>query len=350
MVKLLVDIYKTNDLYSGLGQYSLNFADELMKYCPSTLEPGFLFPSGFPFPKDPGAEWIRAAFWQRYIPRLSPKPIIWHSLHQFPSHLPHPQSKFILTVHDLNFLTEKSPAKAAKYLKILQRNADRATAVTVISDYTSKIFKEHVETGNKEVITINDGVKLEPRPDATMPHWLPEKPFFFSLSVFKEKKNFHSLIPLMDHFPDHLLVLGGNNQTEYGDSIREMIRDSAVSENIILAGTLDEDEKYWLYKHCKAFLFPSLAEGFGLPVIEAMLAGKQVFLSRMACLPETGGVLAFYWDNFDAREMAAVLRNGLELREKEPGACSDEIRDYASRYNWENCIMKFLELYQTILS
>lgn len=296
-----------------------------------------------------GAEWTRAAFWQRILPVLSPKADIWHSLHQFPSHLPHPQSKVILTVHDLNFLTEKEPSKAAKYQRKLQKNVDRATAITVISDYTGRVLKDHIDTGNKKLLTIHDGVMLEPRPDAKMPRWLQNKPFFFSISVFKEKKNFHSLIPLMERFPDHILVIGGNNQTAYGDRMRELIRDSEVSENIILPGILDEDEKYWLFKHCKAFLFPSLAEGFGLPVVEAMLAGKQVFLSREASLPEIGGVMAFYWNSFDADDMAAVLRCGLDMREQEPGLYSDEIMAYASRFNWENCISKFLNLYQSIL-
>ena len=348
-MKLLVDIYKTNNIYSGLGQYSLNFANELMKYCPKGIEPSFLIPPGFPFPRDPGAGWIRTALWQRLMPVLSPKADIWHSLHQFPSHLPPPSSKFILTVHDLNFLTEKEPGKAEKYRKRLQKNTDRASAITVISDYTGKLLRENIDTGNKAVVTIQNGVRLEPSPDAEMPHWLPERPFFFSLSVFKEKKNFHTLIPLMEHFPDHLLVLGGNNQTPYGNRIRDLIRNSGMSQNILLPGTLDEGEKYWLYKNCRAFLFPSLAEGFGLPVIEAMLAGKQVFLSRSASLPEIGGVIAFYWDSFEPSDMAAVLRNGLSLRENEPGLYSKDIIAYASRFNWESCIRKFLELYKTIL-
>ena len=348
-MKLIVDIYKTKDLYSGLGQYSLNFAIELMNYCPNSIKPVFLIPAGFSLPRHPEADRIRASFWQRLIPGSSPKADIWHSLCQFPSHLPHPSSKFILTVHDLNFLIEKKPAKASEYLKKLQKNIDRASAITVISDYTCKVLQENIDTGNKKVLTIHNGVRLEARPDAEMPRWLSDKPFFFTLSVFKEKKNLHTLIPLMEHFPDHLLVLGGNNQTSYGNRIREMIRDSIVSENIILPGTLDEDEKYWLYKHCKAFLFPSVAEGFGMPVIEAMLAGKQVFLSRSASLPEIGGVMAFYWDSFEASDMAAILRNGLALREQQPGLYSKEIMEYASRYNWESCIRKFLELYQTIL-
>jgi len=347
-LKLIIDIYKTKDLYSGLGQFSLNFADELIKYRPESLDLTFLVPPGSGF-KAPGSLSFRAGLLQRYFPGLSPHADIWHSLHQFPSHLPHPQSKFILTVHDLNFLTEKEPAKASKYLKRLQKNVNRAAAVTVISDYTGKVLSEHIDTGNKKVVTIHDGVRLEPRPDATRPAWMPDKPYFFSLSVFKEKKNFHTLIPMMEHFPDHMLVLGGNNRTPYGERIRGMIRDSAFPDNIILPGTLDEDEKYYLYKHCRAFLFPSLAEGFGLPVVEAMMAGKQVFLSRMSSLPEVGGVIAFYWDSFDAADMAAVLRNGLELRENQPGSCSGDIIAYASRFSWQNCITKFLDLYQGIL-
>ena len=348
-LKLLVDIYKTNDLYSGLGQYSLNFANELMKYCPSSVRPAFLIPPGLALPRYPEAEWIRARFLQRYIPQLSPRADIWHSLHQFPSHLPHPSSKVILTVHDLNFLSGKKPEKAAGYLKKLQENVNRASAITVISDHTGEMLKEHIDTGNKKVITIHDGVRLEKRPDAEKPRWMPDRPFFFSLSVFKDSKNFHTLIPLMEHFPDHALVLGGNNRTSYGDGIREMIKASELSNNIILPGTLNEDEKYWLYTNCRAFLFPSLAEGFGLPVIEAMLAGKQVFISRSASLPEVGGVIAFYWDNFDAADMASVLRNGLELRENDPVGSAKVTIEYASRFNWENCILKFLELYQTIL-
>lgn len=348
-MRLIVDLYKTNDLYSGLGQFSLNFARELIRFCPDSINPVFLIPRGFSFQKDPEAEWVHTAFWQRIIPGLSPKAGIWHSLHQFPSHLPHPQSKFILTVHDLNFLTEKTPAKATIYLRKLQKNIDRADAVTVISDYTSQLLKEHIDIGNKPLLTIHDGVRLEPGQYGERPSWLPHKPFFFSLSVFKEKKNLHTLIPMMEHFPGHMLVMGGNNQTSYGDKVREMIRDSGVSENIILPGVLDENEKYWLFKNCIAFLFPSLAEGFGLPVIEAMLAGKQVFLSRMTSLPEVGGTLAFYWDSFDECEMAAVVRSGLEQMERDPGARSSAIIRYASGFNWENCIRKFLDLYQTFM-
>lgn len=331
----------------------MNFALELMKRCPEWLEPSFLVPtetverqltSGIGNPAS--GKQHRAKFLQRFLAGMSPEAEVWHCLHQFPSHLPHPQSKVILTVHDLNFLSEKKGFKKDKYLRRLQKNVDRASAVTVISEYTAGVLKDNIDTGTKPVVTIYDGVRLEYRSDACIPHWLPEKPFFFCLSVFKEQKNLECLIEMMEHFPDHLLVLAGNDRTPYGRRIREAAKNSTVAQNIFIPGIIEDDEKFWLYKNCRAFLFPSLAEGFGLPVIEAMMAGTQVFLSRSTSLPEIGGVIAYYWDSFDSESMAGVVRQGLEMREKQPRAFSREIREYAMKFEWENCINEFIELYR----
>jgi len=347
-LNILIDLYKTKDLYSGLGQYSLNFANELMRQCPEDLEVNLLIPPRFNQARHQGTRYIRSSFRERYFPVLNPKYQLWHSLHQFPSHFPHPSTKFILTVHDLNFLTEKKGHKAKRYLNRLQKNVDKATAITVISEYTGKILKEHINLQGKLLKIIHDGVLLETRPDVQRPAWLNEKPFFFSLSVFKATKNVHALIPLMNYFPGHNLVLAGYNHTPYGEKVRELINRSGLSGNILLPGTINNDEKYWLYRNCQAFLFPSLAEGFGLPVIEAMLAGKPVFLSRLTSLPETGGDKAFYWNTFEPSEMAEIMQTGLEMWEPDASSRSSDIAAYASRFSWQNCIRKFLELYKDI--
>ena len=76
-----------------------------------------------------------------------------------------------------------------------------------------------------------------------------------------------------------------------------------LEERIILPGEISDMDKYWLYKNCEAFVFPSMYEGFGLPVIEAMNFGKPVFLSTFSSLPEVGGKYALYWENFDSQLM-----------------------------------------------
>ena len=346
-MKLLVDLYKTRDLFSGLGQYSQNFEKELMSAIPPWIEPLFLIPPGFDLPRNPAAKWIRTTWLHRAFPRYNPNVNVWHSLHQFPSHPPPPSARQILTVHDLNFLTAKNASKAAKYLKKLQKNIDRADAITVTSAYTGKILAAHVNTGGKDITTIHNGVRLEPKPDAHRPTWLPDRPFFFTLSVFKEQKNFHTLIPLMNSFPGHQLVIGGNHQTAYGERIRTLVRDEGLGDRIFLPGILSDDDKYWLYSNCRAFFFPSLAEGFGIPPVEAMLAGKPVFLSRHTCLPEIGGDVAFYWDTFNQEEMASVIQKVLDDHYADPEKSSGVLQAYASKYSWENCIAQFIEKYRT---
>lgn len=225
---------------------------------------------------------------------------------------------------------------------------NRASAVTVISEYTGKLLKEHIELGSRPLLTIPNGVSLNSQPKAVRPSWLPDRPFFFCLSVFKDQKNLHSLIPMMDHFPDHLLVMAGNNRTPYGQKVLELVAGSASGKNILFPGTVGDEEKYWLYNHCEAYLLPSLAEGFGLTVIEAMLAGKQVFLSREGSLPEVGGVLAFYWDSFEPGSMAHVLTQGLASHALSGNRRTEEIKAYASKFSWDRCIRDFFGLYQRL--
>ncbi|MDR1503135.1 MAG: glycosyltransferase [Prevotella sp.] len=81
--------------------------------------------------------------------------------------------------------------------------------------------------------------------------------------------------------------------------------------NVFLSGVIDAPEKVWMYRNCEAFLFPSKFEGFGLPLIEAMLFGKPVFSSRYTSLPEVGNKYAFFWDNFDAKHMKEVVEKNL---------------------------------------
>jgi len=114
-----------------------------------------------------------------------------------------------------------------------------------------------------------------------------------------------------------------------------------------LIGKVDENNKYHLYKNCKAFVFPSLTEGFGLPVIEAMSLGKPVFLSNLTSLPEIGGNEAFYWNNFNSEEMIEVVKTGLNEFEKDSGK-QQRIIEWAKQFSWENAAKAYLKLYETI--
>ncbi|MBL0043802.1 MAG: hypothetical protein IPP33_05105 [Flavobacteriales bacterium] len=136
MAELLIDLYKTKDPYSGLGQFSLNFARAIIEHPRAGQRVTFLRPREFSLPISEDYRQVQANALMRYLPIVHRKYDLWHSLHQFPAHQSPKGSRTILTVHDLNFLVDKSPSKAERYLAELQLNLDRAFAVTAISNYT----------------------------------------------------------------------------------------------------------------------------------------------------------------------------------------------------------------------
>ena len=108
-------------------------------------------------------------------------------------------------------------------------------------------------------------------------------------------------------------------------------------------GPIKEEEKYWYLQHCIAFAFPSLAEGFGLPVIEAMHFGKPVLLSTHTSLPEIGGDLASYFQNFEPKHMEEVAMKAIQNHTENK---SKAYQQWAHQFNWDIAAKKYPELYR----
>ena len=350
MKELLIDVYKVKEMYSGLGQFSVNYANELISQPPDEFKITFLTPGNFEFENKKNCYVIKDNLQRRYFPMFNKSYDIWHSLQQFPSHFPNKKSKFILTVHDLNFLIEKNDAKKLKYLQKLQQNIDRADYITTISNYTKKTIEDNINLRGKSIRTIYDGIAINFFGKGNRPGYLDEKKFFFSIGIFNEKKNFHTLLPIMKYFKDYLLIIAGNNETIYGKQVQKQINDMNLTDRVILPGIINDSEKCWLYSNCDAFLFPSLAEGFGMPVIEAMQFGKPVFLSKFTSLPEIGGDFAFYFDNFHDEYMSSFIKSKLSDYIENQKILSDKIKEHAELFSWQTCISQYLKLYHEIVN
>ncbi len=106
--------------------------------------------------------------------------------------------------------------------------------------------------------------------------------------------------------PNLELVLTGKADYFQGQLQLEAQR-LGLSNKVIFAGFVSDSELVWLYKHAKAFVFPSLSEGFGLPALEAMSQGTPVLAAHASCLPEVCGEAAVYFDPLDTADMAAKI-------------------------------------------
>jgi glycosyltransferase involved in cell wall biosynthesis len=156
--------------------------------------------------------------------------------------------------------------------------------------------------------------------------------------------NFHVLLDVMRAFPGYDLYISGEDRNEYAMEIRGRIKTGGLA-NVFLTGAIGQAGKIWLYRHCEAFFFPTLLEGFGLPVIEAMQFGKPVFSSNRTSLPEICGGHAFLWDNFDAEYMIQSRKNFTVDFHSDPGRAEKE-KAHAATFGYDKHIAEYLKLYR----
>ncbi|QKZ14825.1 glycosyltransferase family 4 protein [Spirosoma sp. KUDC1026] len=277
---------------------------------------------------------------------------MWHAPFQSGRILPnkkrHPKLKVVLTVHDLNVLHEGKPEPVQqKSLAHTQSLIDQSDAIVCISEFTKSDVLAHCRVGDKPVYVIYNGLNKAPDQVGEPTGYRPSGEFLLGIGYQNKKKNFHVLLPLLQSNPDlELLLAGHHDDPAYVDQMRQSAQAMGVSERLHLLGTVSEADKAWYLKHCKAFLHPSLAEGFGLPVIEAMQFGKPVFLSTATSLPEIGGDAAFYFPNFDAETVQKTFEQGMNSYDTSRAGA---IICNAARFTWEESARQYLAVYRSLM-
>ena len=128
-------------------------------------------------------------------------------------------------------------------------------------------------------------------------------------------KNLETLIRVMaelkknkSHLPQRLLVSGISGNAS--DSVKKLIKENQLEDNVTLTGFIKNEERNTLYQHCRAFLFPSIFEGFGIPPIEAMAFGATVITTDRTSIPEvTQGKANYVEDPFDVNAWIRVMES-----------------------------------------
>lgn len=288
-------------------------------------------------------KWMNKAF-----PFTLPKADVWHMVHQqCKLYRGGKNTKMIFTIHDLNYLTEKPACKHPRYNCKIQRRTNRASVVTAISEFTAQRVREHIDLKGKPLRVIYNGVECLPEPKSERPAFVKaDRPFFFAIGQYRAKKNFHLLIEMMKHFPDYeLYICGERSGGPYPGKIEAAANQTT---NVHVTGPISNEDRVWLYNNCAAYLFPSVGEGFGLPMIEAMQCGKPVFISNATCLPEISQGHAFIWPSLVPDEMATVVREGLATFEQNPQLAEEE-KVYSSQFCYAKHIEAYLNLYRELL-
>ncbi len=157
--------------------------------------------------------------------------------------------------------------------------------------------------------------------------------YLFFLGTLQPRKNIERLIQAFKLLKtDCKLVIAGMINEGRGGWMNENIK---TAKNIILTGFLPDSEVPGLMANAKAYVLPSLYEGFGIPAIEAMACGTPVIVSRISSLPEICGKAATYIeDPYDVNSIKTALEKGLKSDKTKLGL------EWVKRYNWEETCLK----------
>jgi len=259
-------------------------------------------------------------------------------------------AKKILTIHDLNQLHQPGISQEEKEQSIstLNKHLESCDKIVAISSFVANDIKGNFPSSADKVSVIYNGADKLWVDDQHQPAYLPKKKFLFTLGPLNEKKNFHVLPALLVGNDYELVISGITPRPNYTALLLAKAKEFGCEDRITITGAINEQDKAWYYKNCEAFLFPSLAEGFGLPVIEAMYFGKPVFLSNKTSLPEIGGNCAFYFDNFEPAYMQHVFNYGMHNYIE--NNMQPAILARAQSFNWDNTAAQYIQLYEALLS
>jgi len=350
---IILDCEALKDRDSGFSHFVVPLAHELIRQNHRYQLTCYVPPQEVGGLGQQGVRYLTQRSFHKYFNPPSYGFRLWHATSQLSWYVPtSPFTKVVLTVHDLNFLHQKPDERTyIRQLAMVRRNIKRADYLVTISDFVRQDILRHADllgyTGRQPLRYIPRGVEALPvLPPGHRPAYLPQRPFLFALGTVNPKKNFHVLPALLQGNDYELIIAGSFTEGNYVAAIQAAAEQAGVADRVRVLIRISEADKAWYISQCLAYLQPSLAEGFGLPVVEAMQVGKPVFLSRLTSLPEVGGSAAYYFDDFAPATMQQTLAMGLAQHSPTRAAAA---RAQAGQFSWQQAAAGYLAVYQQLL-
>jgi glycosyltransferase involved in cell wall biosynthesis len=241
-----------------------------------------------------------------------------HSLHY--THPIISPSRRVVTVHDLTFLLFPHLHTRFRRLVIpvfIKRAMKHSESVIFVSSATKTDAERLLSGGSglRSVVPLGVDARLFESMDDAPVHKTLERlglshPFILYVGTIEPRKNLVRLIKAFEAIAPHhnqlRLVLAGRLGWNYTETL-EAMKSSSCADRIRYFGFISEEDKRALLKSCEILIYPSLYEGFGLPVLEAMAAGAPVITSRLSSLPEVAGDAAVLVDPYSVSELTEAL-------------------------------------------
>jgi glycosyltransferase involved in cell wall biosynthesis len=294
---------------------------------------------------------------------------LYHALDNLslPLFWPKGKTRYVLTVHDLIPLLFPAGVKKhhAYYFRLaMGRLLKLADAVIVDSAYTRDRIRERFDVSAEKVSVVYPGVdtaRFKPVPDTSMMrgirarYAIGDNPYLLFVGNVEPRKNLSAIISAYaemlnsrDLHPRPRLVIAGSDSGLCNDVFALPGR-LGISHDVRFIGPVSDEELPLLYAGASLFLFPSLHEGFGLPVLEAMASGTPVITSNVTSLPEIAGHAAIVIDPSSTRDLSDAMARVLKDE-----VLAESLRkrglERARHFSWAETARRTLQVYERVLN
>ncbi len=268
----------------------------------------------------------------------------------------------VVTIHDV--WLDRHPEYSPKIFgqrgsfRRTRRTARKARRIITVSEFSAREIQELYGIPPERIAVIYNGVSEEFRPvhdDQAMGELrrrlgLPAGGFILFIGGANPRKNHRAFLQAaaqrLDRLGGRPLVLVGDAVHRFGD-YRETARSLGIDGRVLCTGRLSMPDIRLLYSHADLFVFPSLYEGFGMPVLEAMACGAPTITSNSTALPEVGGDAAILVDPENAEKLGEAMVRVLEdeeLRHTLKAKGLTRVKDFS----WDRAARATVEVYREL--
>lgn len=270
----------------------------------------------------------------------------------------HKKTKSVVTIHDLSYI--RVPETASPSLKayldvVVPRSLNRATHIHAVSETTRQDLITLYNIPPEKISVIFNAVEPHFKPTAPSKeifekYHIPNVPYIITVGTVQPRKNYSRLVKalaqLRNQHDIHLIVVGGRGWLE--DEFYATIRDAKMTDYVHLTGFVADEDLPALYTGAVAMAFPSLYEGFGIPILEAMACGVPVVSSNSSSLPEVSENAAILVDPYSLDEILNALERVIADQNLRDALiqCGFE---QARKFTWNTSAKQLFQLYQALI-
>lgn len=265
------------------------------------------------------------------------------------------KGKVIITIYDTVFFSAPETMDDMKAISEYKYAAERSNLIITISESAKSDIIKHFNVDEKKIQIVTPGIDLQrysynytdiELENIRKKYDLP-KSYILYLGTIEPRKNIERIVKAFKNYKKEVndglkLVIVGKKGWKY-DDIMKLIE--SMGTDIIITGYIDEEDKIPIYKLAQIFVFPSLYEGFGMPVLEAMASGTPVVTSNISSMPEVAGDAGILVDPFNENEIFEAYKQILSDKKLQKEMIEKGL-EQAKNFQWKKSVEVLEKVYE----